>query len=596
MPRKSLTGASSSSSPRAALRAAATPRKPIDPNATYPASRQELMPIALASVMLGFLALMVCASRGILLLYGDAVAHLGIARRIVDARYPGLAQLGGVWLPLPHLLMLPFVQKMEWWQNGLAGSWPSLAAYVVGVTGCYALARKLMPVAWAFAATAFVALNPNLLYLSTTAMTEPLFLALFVWSTVVAIEAVEALSAKKARTASVRMIVSGLLTMAMVFTRYDGWIIGAVVWLVLALAWWRSDAAMKRATRNAFVGFTVLSLAGPLLWFWYNAKYQGDWLDFMRGPYSAAAIEKKTTPPGSLPRRGWHNPGWAFLYYSRAAQVDAVAWELGFGVAFAALAGAWLVAKKRFSRVALLLWLPLPFYIYSIAWGSVPLFIPQMYPGSYYNSRYGMEMLPALAIFTGVVGALIEKKLRVKSVKWADGFFFGTLLAIIFNTFAMFGTFGPLLQKVRGEDASIPKWIGAPPLVYQEGVVNSGTRIPFEVQISKEMVKYGGAGQVIMFNTNDHIGAVQDAGLPLKSLISPLDSQSFDRAKAYPARYANLVIAIDGDPVAAAVKANPDGLEELEVVCNSGQGCARIYQSKLMTAGPGNSNGPAGLR
>ena len=40
---------------------------------------------------------------------------------------PGLAQLGGVWLPLPHLLMLPFVRKMEWWQNGLAGAWPSLA-------------------------------------------------------------------------------------------------------------------------------------------------------------------------------------------------------------------------------------------------------------------------------------------------------------------------------------------------------------------------------------------------------------------------------------------------------------------------------------
>ena len=39
-----------------------------------------------------------------MLLYGDAVAHLGIARRLLDARYPGLAQLGGVWLPLPHLL------------------------------------------------------------------------------------------------------------------------------------------------------------------------------------------------------------------------------------------------------------------------------------------------------------------------------------------------------------------------------------------------------------------------------------------------------------------------------------------------------------
>ena len=48
----------------------------------------------------------------------------------LDSRNPGLAQLGGVWLPLPHLLMLPFVQKMEWWQNGLAGAWPSLVCYI----------------------------------------------------------------------------------------------------------------------------------------------------------------------------------------------------------------------------------------------------------------------------------------------------------------------------------------------------------------------------------------------------------------------------------------------------------------------------------
>ena len=44
----------------------------------------------------------------------------------------------------------------------------------------------------------------------------------------------------------------------------------------------------------------------------------------------------------------------------------------------------------------LLLWVPLPFYAYSVAYGSVPIFIPLWWPHSWYNTRYGMEMLPRL--------------------------------------------------------------------------------------------------------------------------------------------------------------------------------------------------------
>lgn len=588
MPRNSVSG-QPLRSPQQIVRRA-EPRTPRDPNGVYSATRPEIMPIALSAVILAFLALLVCASRGWLLLYGDAVAHLGIARRILDARYPGLAQLGGVWLPLPHLLMMPFAQRLDWWQNGIAGAWPSAAAYVFSVAGCYALARKLVPAAWSFAAAAFFALNPNLLYLSTTAMTEPLFLALLLWSAVVAMEAVEALAAGNAITARKRMMVIGLLTMAMVFTRYDGWIIGAVVWLVLAVAWWKLKDETKQATKSAFILMTLLAVAGPLLWFAYNAKYEGDWLDFMRGPYSAKAIELKTTPPGSLPRRGMYNPGWAFLYFTRAAQVDSVAYELGFVVLFTSLAGAWIMAKKQLPRlVALLLWLPLPFYIYSIAWGHVPIFIPQLYPGSYYNSRYGMELLPAFAICTAFALAAFERRLRSTKPKLADGFFFVVLVCIIFNVFAMMGTFGTLLQKVRGDDnprtSHVPNWLSAPPLVFDEAVVNSRTRIPFELALSKEILRLrdaSGSGGTIMFDTTDHIGAIQNAGLPLKTLISPMDSESFYRAALQPAKYASLVVALEGDPVSKAVAAHPEGLTEIEVLCHTGQPCAKLYSSNLM--------------
>ena len=65
---------------------------------------------------------------GALLNYGDAIAHLHIARRFIDCRFHSIAELGSVWLPLPHLLMLPFVQFYGWWANGLAGTIPAALA------------------------------------------------------------------------------------------------------------------------------------------------------------------------------------------------------------------------------------------------------------------------------------------------------------------------------------------------------------------------------------------------------------------------------------------------------------------------------------
>src|SRR5256885_9215273 len=79
--------------------------------------------------------------RGELLLYGDAVAHINIARRVFDSRTPGLLQLGTVWLPLPHLLMIPFLAADWMWRSGIGGSLPSMAAYTAGVAGMYRLVR-----------------------------------------------------------------------------------------------------------------------------------------------------------------------------------------------------------------------------------------------------------------------------------------------------------------------------------------------------------------------------------------------------------------------------------------------------------------------
>src|SRR5579875_721312 len=219
---------------------------PWDPEAVTPATRSEVYPFTAAGVVLGFFALLVCFRKHYLLLYGDAVAHLGIARRIIDAHYPGLAQLGGVWLPLPHVLMLPFIGKMEMWQTGFAAVPMSMLSFALSVAGIWRLARRVMRPRWALFATTFYALNPNLLYLATTAMTEALFLCLLVWTVVAAVETVAAIRAGRTSGAGGGMIGAGVLVLGQVMTRYDGWIIGAVVWCWIAWELWRSGAELRR--------------------------------------------------------------------------------------------------------------------------------------------------------------------------------------------------------------------------------------------------------------------------------------------------------------------------------------------------------------
>ena len=534
-----------------------------------PATRQETLIIGLGALVAGFFALSISATHGMMMLYGDAVAHLAKARGIVDTRTPGLGQLGSVWLPLPHILMLPFIGKMEWWQDGMAGAWPSLVCFVLATMGLYRLARRMMPPKWALVAAAFFGLNANLLYLSTTAMTEPLFLALVVWIVLLTMEFVDAVKATDLRALVGTMLLLGGLILAATMTRYDGWILGAAVWCVVA---WHLQKypVVTQPVLSGFAVFTLLAVIGPLFWFWYCHTYAGDWLDFMRGPFSAKEIDRKTSPPGAHKYWGWHNPAWSLMLYARTAQVDAAAWETGWLVAAAALWASWKawVSKlgpnhQRLNRAWLLLWLPLPFYVYSISYGSVPIFIPQLYPHSFYNSRYGMELLPVLTVMTAY--ALAELVSGPVAARWPKA--------------------QPLIERFAQPAAlmlvalNLIVMLHAVPLVLKEAMVNSRGRLAIEEPLAQQLATFTPGAPILMEN-NDHVGALQQAGIPLKQTIGPSDYYGWRAALADPAASAAYVISVGDDAVAQMVKAHPDGLSELMIMCSTNQPCVRIYQSE----------------
>src|SRR5947208_13852773 len=107
-------------------------------------SHNDLFLVAQLAAAVSIAAFFYYLRHGELLLYGDAVAHINIARRVIDSMTPGPLQLGTVWLPLPHILMLPFVVSDWAWTTGVAGSVVSMLAYVLGSVGLFKLARLFM--------------------------------------------------------------------------------------------------------------------------------------------------------------------------------------------------------------------------------------------------------------------------------------------------------------------------------------------------------------------------------------------------------------------------------------------------------------------
>ena len=472
-----------------------------------------------------FLWLATCASvmsllfyfqRGDVLLYGDAVAHMNIARRVFDSKTPGLLQLGTVWLPLPHLLMIPFLLSNEMWQRGVGGSIPSMIAYIFSVIGMFrfirgALARAVEPdtaariAAWSGAL--IYAANPNLIYMQTTAMGEALYLAFFIWSVV--------FFSEFARGEKNALTKCGMCLAAACLTRYDGWFLAAAMAGVLLVANLFSSQVAPFSTlrlpRAALAKFILLAAAGPALWLAYNGIVYRNPLEFENGPYSAKAIERKTQSSTNQGHPGSGNIVLASQYFFKSAEANVAenqwlqrAWIL---LALAALAAAALAYRLRkptepASALAALIpmlffLIPLPFYALSVAYGGVPIFVPEWWPFTHYNDRYGLQLLPAFACALSVLVCF-----AVRSNDW-NRKLRAAVLALVFGV-------------VSVSYASV--WY-AGPVSLREAQINMRSRNQLELQLASWLKKLPPDATLLMY-LGDHVGSVQHAGIPLKHVIN----------------------------------------------------------------------------
>jgi hypothetical protein len=122
------------------------------------------------------------------------------------------------------------------------------------------------------------------------------------------------------------------------------------------------------------------------------------------------------------------------------------------------------------------------------------------------------------------------------------------------------------------------------PLVLKEAQVNAHTRMALEKSIAFALQQMP-PNEPVMMALSAHVGAVQTAGRTLVSMVSENDDQTWQIALKDPAHNAAYIIALKGDPVDKAVTAHPEGLHELEVLCTTGQPCAKVFSSDVWKSG-----------
>jgi hypothetical protein len=528
--------------------------------------------VALCGAAISFCAFLFFYRRGEILLYGDAVAHLNIARRIFDCREPGIRQLGTVWLPLPHLLMVPFLLSDNFWVSGIGGSLPSMVAFVVGAIGLYRLiaARVSHPVGGL--AAAIYLLNPNLLYMQATAMGETVYLALMIWAIVYLDAFAQALQSPDT-TSRIKLSAPAALSRCTLvlcgamLTRYDGWFLAAVCGvaaLALIVRHWKNlSPKAQRSLRAVTIQCLLLGALVPTLWLSYNYLLSGHPMDFANGPYSAKAITARTTPKGAAPYPGKDHPATAALYFLKAAKLDMAEgyWQpillaavlLGSLAIFQALRTAW---------VWLLLWTPVAFYALSIAYGSVPIFLPEWWPFSYYNVRYGLELIPVFAVSLAVLA-------------WK-----GSALAI------------PARWKIAAPIAVIAVISGgyvwswrATPICLREARANGKARLSLDTTVARYIARMPENATILM-QTGAYVGALELADRHLDHVIWEGVFWQWEGALNEPAKAADYVIAYDDDLVSQAAHRWPYGLQSMVVLRVEGQPSATLYRSVERNAPP----------
>jgi len=510
-------------------------------------------------------------------IYGDSIAHMEGARRIFDSFTPGYAEIGSAWLPLFHLLVSPLTVNDYLWRTGLGGSLISALAFMLTARFLFRLSIEMnRSLAAGFVTLAVVLLCPNMLYLASTPLTESL--AIF-WSVLT----IYALFRFQVTGRTRALVGSALAAFLGTLTRYDAWYLlpfaAAFVLLARRLRCGvaipdvggpksevgtgprglTSDIQAARATwteafRQAGL-FCAIAGAGPVLWLAHNALRFGHPLEFYNGPYSARAIYAH-----QLATTGFRYPTDGSLllsarYYLEDCRLTMGTWPLELAVLGLVV---WLAdSSQRVRRAAaLLLLVPLPFYMHSMAHAAIPIYVPTLFPHTYYNLRYGLEMLPGVAIFSSFL--LVQRLSRRAR---------GTLVAM------MIGISGAQAMSTASEGANEL-------VVVKEGILNTPCRSQRQQTIIR-FLRQNYDGRMIIVSAGKWPCFNPELGIPFRRTVSEVNREYWKAQQPGASPGVGWIIRGDGDKVDELMRGYPQAFRDFQVieqVDEPPEGSLRIYR------------------
>jgi hypothetical protein len=474
------------------------------------------------------------------LYYSDSVSHLVKARQLVDNSSPGLQELGTVWLPLPHIMLLPFSLVDLLFKTGLAGTFVSLPSITIAALVLYRIIKEQTDISWiAFLGACLYFLNPNILYLGITAMTEALFMLYFVIS---AYYFQRCLSSKlfssswqehtiinsKARNAcfdeanqtigsKYKFIISNSMLKCSFFValatlcRYEAWPIPVflAIFTIFSLRRVRGiDKSPQASVLNKWqnvVGLLciIVSFSGIVIWISYNWIYQSGPLEFLLSPYYSAASQALEGP----------NREFLFLQPLNAASTYAVTALVFFGPVILAGATFGYIIHRKFGtkvqvrnreRIYLFLAIPSLFSFLTLVFGIGEINY------WWFNSRFLIMLSPLLILLLSILlKRIFEAPRKNKNI-------LGYVVIIAF-----------LISPV----IIVPLSGGIVTIIDAKNSVSYGAR-PYAMDIAKVLDGLYDGGKILMITGSAQQNIIMQAsGIPLANFYTAIEEFNLNNNK-----------------------------------------------------------------